>query len=380
MARAFAFLLVLMFAVSGAGAADMVLGPDELGALDANARGAATPQQQALLFKNNDKINRARMNDWISDRQYQAAQSRFAEQNEIFARRAAEDIAGEGSFTTQAAKPGKPKIFSAATDSDYITKVESAAQVKAIQERYNQLIDKHLADHGVLEKTGTKWHNRLDSDFMADPDRVSKSEFEAIAKLNNDAYRRQLAAEYEAISRAQDGRTIRTEHVRAYADEMQDFIAKKQRTLEQARSNPEYWRDGANRADIYRAMAQEQKYIERTESLNDAWRRQNGLGAVDRSRNTAPYLIETDGDGRPILRRRVPMDADGFALMEPRHPGSMAQRGATRTPRNILETYAANAVSDNSLHRALRELAETHAEASRSNIDIRKSAPAEIAI
>jgi hypothetical protein len=319
-------------------AADMVLSPDLLGALEANAGGTASPQQQALLFKHNDKVNRARANDWIDDRQYQAAQSDYAERSEAFARQSAEEIAGAGSFAKQSAKPGTPKIFSPGTDSDYIVRVESASQIKAMQDSYNQRIDNYLKDNGVLDRPGTKWHNKLDTDFMADPSLVDKSTFETIAKLNNDAYRRQLAADYERISRAGDGSKIGPDHIRAYGEEMQDFIAKKRAALDAARSDPNYWSNRANRADIYRKMAQEQKYIERLESLNDTWRKQNGLSVGRRDPATEPFVAETDADGHTVLRRRVPMDANGFALLEPTDAGSIAQRGSIRAPANIHDT------------------------------------------
>ena len=82
---------------------------------------------------------------------------------------------------------------------------------------------------------------------------------EKIAKLNNDAYKRRLAAKFEATSRANDGTTVSPEEYGAYTEEMKDFVAKKQAKMEKYRNDPSLLNNPAEQADYHRMMAQEQK-------------------------------------------------------------------------------------------------------------------------
>lgn len=365
---------------------DMTLTPDVLEALERVERGQQTPYDSALLFKNNDRINRARLNDWISDGQYQAAQRQYAADSERYARNAVQEVTGSSeNFTTQASKKGGPKVYSPGTDSDYIIKnVTNADQVTRMQQSYNRQIDADLARHGLADKPGTRWHNKLDVDFMADPKTITKEQFEEVARRNNDAYKRQTAADYEAVSRKSDGTRIEPQHVRGYTEEMQDFVGKKQGLLAEARSNPAFWKDRANQADIHRKMAQEQKYIERIESATDALRKQNGLPPIDRNPKIDPYQVRQTPEGQIVYRRGVPMDAEGYVLLDkdvriPKEKGSIALRGSQRSPQSRFQTYAGNAYAQNSLNRALGQMAETYAELSKTNGQFRRAAAADIA-
>ncbi|MEZ5828973.1 MAG: hypothetical protein R3D30_10500 [Hyphomicrobiales bacterium] len=102
---------------------------------------------------------------------------------------------------------------------------------------------------------------------MANPDLIQDpEEFLEIAKYNNDAYKRRMAAQYEAITRATDGkpRKIGPEHVQGYMDEMNDFVAKKRGKIDEIfAKGPSYLSDPAHRAELFQAMAQEQKYVSR---------------------------------------------------------------------------------------------------------------------
>ena len=210
----FAFVIsVRLLSPSFAQTGEPYLSPQVMTALDAAELGVATSEQRALLFSQNDKINRAALNGWVTDGRYQAAQRDFAALNRGFAENAArEESAG---FTQQESQPGKKGTASPGTDSDYIIKVDSPEQVKRIQESYNRRINSFLAEHGVAAESGT-WHKQLDTDFMADPNHVSQGDFEKIAKLNNDAYRRREAAQYEAIIRAEIPGKVSPEQFRAY--------------------------------------------------------------------------------------------------------------------------------------------------------------------
>jgi hypothetical protein len=144
----FAFVIsVGLSSPSFAQTGEPYLSPDVMTALDAAELGVATSQERALLFSQNDKINRARLNGWITDGHYQAAQKDFADLNRGFAENAArEENAG---FTQQASKRGDKTGASPGTDSDYIIKVDSPEQVKRIQESYNRRINSFLAQNKV---------------------------------------------------------------------------------------------------------------------------------------------------------------------------------------------------------------------------------------
>ena len=355
-------------------------------ALEAAELGVATSKQRALLFSQNDKINRARLNGWILDGPYQAAQKDYAALNRSFAENAAR---GEDAhFRQQDSKPGKKSTASPGTDSDYIIEVKSPEQVKRIQDSYNRRINAFLAEHDVAARSDG-WHNRLDTDFMADPSHVSQADFEQIAKLNNDAYRRREAAQYEAISRAENPGKISPEQFRAYGEEMRDFVAKKQHLLAELRDNPQLMRTNPDKAaEFHRLMAQEQKYIDRVEGAAALLRRQEGLPADESYRPR--YAVGKDANGNPVLTKVV-YDADG-TVIENRLPanalrdengkpiiGSLAKQGSERSPENYRNTAIASATAGHSTDRALSSLAEGVALAAAKDPEFRATAARDIA-
>ena len=378
-ARISAFLFPLLFCFSATAA---VLTPDLLSALQAAVNGNATSYQRGLLFANNDTINRSRLNNWISDREYQAAQKEFAALNEKFGSEAAED-AGAG-FTKQVSKS---KSYSPGTDSDYITKVDSPEQIRHMKESYNRRINEFLAKEKVPCDPMTRWEALLDTDFMADPRHVTQAQFEEIARMNNAAYTRREAAEFELISRAKDGTLVSAGQARAYAEEMQDFIRHKQEIVRNLRSNPNALNDPDLRADIYKTSAQEQKYIERVEADADLVRRQNGLKPVDRNMLSDSYSVVRDANGNIIMKLKHIQDSEGNIHFQERAQGSIAARGSVRDPGRTrmvedvsVDTATADAVSQNSLNRALADLAEAQAQAAAVNSDFARSAARDIAV
>ncbi len=329
------------------------LSPALIEAMEAVRMDRPTAAQRAMLFASNADINMARLNGWITDAHYQAAQDDFARQNQEFARRAAMETGAE--FRVQ---NSKSQVFSPGTDSDYIVKVKSSDPVGKIhdmQTRYNAYVNRYLREtlgpSGIQITERLDWHNRLDVDFMADPKYVTDAQFREIAKLNNDAYTRRNAAEFERVSRAGDGTRVTPEQFRDYALEMQDFIDKKQHKMEQFRRNPSLLNDPVHRAEYHRLMAQEQKYIERVQSANQTLRKQAGLPG-QRSNFPDPYY-------------EVTYNSRGEAVMRKRSPETLAARGSRRSPTNYGTTVAASAVADNSTRRALRELGESMAESAK---------------
>lgn len=308
--------------------------------------------QRALLLMHNDDINRARLLGWVSDDIYQVAQNDYNRVNQAFAGKAAGEAGGV--FSVQ---KSNSSTFSPGTDSDYIVRVtgdDPVGQIKQMQTRYNELIDefltKNLGKEAVRKAKTMPWHNKLDVDFMASPQFVTKEQFQAIAELNNDAYTHRRAAVYEAVSRAKDGTKVMSSEFRDYGLEMRDFIERKQAKLAQYRANPnKKFSSPIDRADFHRIMAQEAKYIERVEAANLKLRLQEGL----RVENLDPvYELTYDHRGNARIRKRGE---------------TLAARAAKRSPGNFSTTYASSQVAQNSVNNAFRELGESMAEAARKD-------------
>ena len=69
---------ILMSCFSSVAWTESYLSPPLTQALEAVRTGKVTEGQRALLFQNNDRINQVRLNGWITDGHYQAAQNDFA--------------------------------------------------------------------------------------------------------------------------------------------------------------------------------------------------------------------------------------------------------------------------------------------------------------
>ncbi|THB72048.1 MAG: hypothetical protein D6B25_17525 [Desulfobulbaceae bacterium] len=316
---------------------DKTLTPDVLEALNRMGDGSLSEADRALLFANNDAINAARLNNEISDSIYQAAQSDFADLNRSFAADAAQHAGAD--FTVQQRTSAR---FSPGTDSDYITVVSDKSQVATMQSDYNRRVNDYLQQNGAIDGSSSNWHQKLDTDFMADPRYVSEADFREVAKMNNDAYTRRHAAEFEKISRQSGVGKIGPQHVTAYTEEMSDFVRKKKGKISDMFKNPSLFNDPANRAKVIQMMAQEQKYINRMESLDDYLRAQEGLPPRNRS-------------------------------------SSIAAKGAARSPHNIKAIKDGHAVAEASRARAIEDLAETMGEVAKKNPHFAPTAADDIA-
>lgn len=342
------------------------LSPALLEALEAVRMEHASVWQKAMLFANNDAINRARLGGFITDAHYQAAQREYSLLNETFAREAAEEAGAD--LTPQKRKGAG---FNPGTDSDYIletTSKDPVGQIQDVQRRYNAKVNDHLRlaakDADItLRLDRDDWHKRLDIDFMADPRYVSEEQFRRIAELNNDAYRRRRAAEFERLSRMDNPPVISQDLFREYAQEMQEFSGKKKKLLDELRRHPQRLSDANLRAEYHRLMAQREKYIERIEAANTFLRRQEGL--------PVPELGEEYWEMR--------YDSRGRAEFIHRSPETIAARGARRGPEGFRTTAAADALSDHSLQRAVSDLSESMAEAVVKNPSRWKGAATDIA-
>lgn len=267
-------------------------------ALAAVQKGDASGQQKALLFSQNDAVNAMRVKQLISQEAYQAAQEVYAEKSRELATQAAE--ANGAKLRVQERVPGSP--YDAGTDSDYITDAKSAKQVKKIRDTYNREVREYLKKNSIRTAGDQNWVKRHDVDFMVDPAGVSKSEFEKIAKINNDAYQNPEAASFEAKYRARKETPTVGEALK-YNDEMRGFIDKKTRQIEQksqelqklmgkrdTRSPDSGGKDpGAFmerqrlEADIQIKQAQKAKYFERMQNANAVLAKHAGVAAPDAS-------------------------------------------------------------------------------------------------
>ncbi|HBG60785.1 MAG: hypothetical protein A2Y03_03680 [Omnitrophica WOR_2 bacterium GWF2_38_59] len=272
------FLVLIMIMTFNAFASGpQVLSPEVHEALRAMASGTATPRQEAILFANNDAINKARLARQIPDAEYQAAQNRFKQQNVEFAAEAAKKAGAE--FEVQKSKSTRSQP---GTDSDYITKVKSSQQIQDMQTDYNRQVNEYLQRNQVTSVDRADWHNKLDTDFMADASGVSKAEFERIAEMNNDAYSRRAAADWEYKSRNPDAGEITQYETKEYVKEMEDFRNKKQGLIEDLQGKGgDIERGSLDEGKLTQKQAQQQKYDSRIGDADARYRADHGLSESD---------------------------------------------------------------------------------------------------
>lgn len=337
-------MLILMLGaivvLSGEGSvlAQQSLTPDVREALVRLGAETASESDKALLFSKNAEINAAGQNGEIADNLYQKAQGTYDAKSQSIAKDAAD--AADAKFRIQ---DPSSDAYVPGTDSDYITQVKSKEQIAQMQADYNRRVNQYMSDNSIPQNR-SDWHNKLDVDFMADPAFITDpDEFREIARMNNDAYKNRFAAEYEALSRSSDGGKIGPQHVDGYMTEMNDFARKKGRKVQDIMAKgPSYLNDPVHRAELFQAMAQEQKYNSRLESLDDFLRAQEGL---------------------PPRNRGV----------------SISKAGSNRSAGNSANVRRANAVADASRYSALEDLAETMGQVSKKNPAFNPNAADDIA-
>ncbi len=276
----FKLFIILIFAVA-ATIPSFAEGPQRLSpevheALRAMAAGKATTRQEALLFANNDAINKARIAKQIPDAQYQSAQRRFKEMNYEFAEKAAKSVGAE--FEVQKSKTIRSQP---GTDSDYITKVESSQQIADMQANYDKQVNELLQQNNITSVDRADWHNKLDTDFMADPKGVSQAEFERIAEINNDAYKRRAAAEWEYKSRNPEAGPISQHETKEYIKEMEDFRNKKNSQIEEIQGRGNIESGSLDEGKLIQKQAQQQKYDSRIGDADARYRADHGLSDAD---------------------------------------------------------------------------------------------------
>ncbi|MET0064844.1 MAG: hypothetical protein ABW076_00715 [Candidatus Thiodiazotropha sp.] len=311
------FLLMMCASVFAAG--PQYLSPEIHEALRAKVAGKATPRQEALLFANNDAINRARLARQIPDAQYQAAQEHFKQLNRQFAADAAIDA--NAGFEVQKSKASRSQP---GTDSDYIADVSSPEQIKQMQSGYNQRINDYLKEHEVIAGDRNDWHQRLDTDFMADPKGVSRSEFAEVGSYNNDAYVRPEAANWEYKSRNPEAGAISQRETVEYTSEMEDFRNKKQRQIRELQAK-NIEKGTLDEGKLIQKQAQQQKYDSRIGDADARYRADHGLS---KSTNPTHDLAQMGAIREPDVTEDMARELLGKPAGEPLSASDMqhAQR------------------------------------------------------
>jgi hypothetical protein len=195
------------------------------------AVGSASPEQLALVRQNNDIVNYMANTGHIPDHAYQRVQADF----DAFNREVATAVAEKNGLDLRQQTSLK-KSFSTGTDSDYLTSSRSGrtsvGQIKSTIADYNTEMNRRF------RTTGVDYAKKLNTDFMANQTQMSAEEFAEVAKINNDAYKRQGSAAYEAKVRDPTG-TVTVDEAIDYQRDMNDLINKKSKEIKSLRQELE---------------------------------------------------------------------------------------------------------------------------------------------
>lgn len=258
-ARAAVVFLLLTFAGGTASAFDTELER----AIFKVAVGSATPEQLQLVRRNNDIVNYMANTGHLPDHAYQRVQADF----DAFNRQVATGVADQNGLDLRQQTSLK-KSFSTGTDSDYITSSRSGrtsvGQIKSTISDYNAEMNRRLGTANV------DYARKLNTDFMANQGQMSADEFAEVAKINNDAYKRQGSASYEAKVR-DPGSQVTVDEAIDYRRDMNDLIGKKsqeikslQQELAAARAaNPLSAETRVLEAKLQIRQQQQAKYLQR---------------------------------------------------------------------------------------------------------------------
>ncbi len=231
--------------------------------------GKATDAQLQLVRRNNHVINNMANTGHLDNKVYQKIQSDFADFNHSVASGAAKKN-GLDLVTQTSTK----KSYSPGTDSDFITNSPdgkmNVSQIEKTIGDYNADMNKKLGT------TNVDYAKQVNTDFMANQSQMSAEDFAKVSKLNNDAYKRQGAAAYEAKVR-NEGSTITVDEALDYQKEMRDLISKKHDQIsdlnaklgQSLKADPDGLLPETRnlKAELQIRQQQQAKYIER---LNDS--------------------------------------------------------------------------------------------------------------
>ncbi len=340
---------------------------DIIAAAEAMETGSATEQQQALVLREIDTVNKMRIKGVISDPAYQKSHSYFDQISQETAVSAAKQHGAK--LTVQ---PRSSKVYDAGTDSDYITNATSKEQVVGMQKSYNEKFSEKIRDLGGKVEQGKDWTKKNDVDFMINPDsstkEISPAEFAEVSKINNDAYVRPDAARFEAKTRSESGEKPTVQETKAYLDEMRDFIGNKRNVSKEyakeimvLNKNPQAHKRGTAaynkrmnlEASLIQSQAQQAKYFSRINYASNVLAEHADTSALAASNlpETAKKRAASDGvttSKRQINAATAASSADNLMvqgkLNEAILLGIASSRDRTQTAKN--NERIANLISD----------------------------------
>lgn len=241
------------------------------------AVGSATPEQLRLVRQNNDIVNYMANTGHIPDHAYQRVQADF----DAFNRQVATEVANRNGLDLRQQTSLK-KSFSTGTDSDYLTSSRSGrtsvGQIKRTIADYNTEMNRRFGTRNV------DYAKKLNTDFMANQNQMSAEDFAEVARINNDAYKRQGSASYEAKVR-DPGSSVTVDEAIDYQRDMNDLIGKKSKEIRSLQQEL----DAARRVDPKSAQArtleaklqirqqQQAKYLQRYAESTAATARRFGI-------------------------------------------------------------------------------------------------------
>lgn len=275
--------------------------------------GEATQAERLLVIRNNDVINRMALTGHLPDRVYQSAQKTFADFNRDVATKAAAD---NGLDLAQQVAKGPPKP---GTDSDYIASSKkgkiSVDQVKNTIADYNAKMNEAMGTRDV------DYAKKLNTDIMGNHTQMSAEDFKAVRKLNNDAYDRVGATEYETKVHADPNKPPppppTVDEIADYKRMMRDMIAKKSgeisdlqtKVTEAFKADPQGLRPETRdlEAELQLKRHQQAKYFERYADATKATAERYGVETPGRTRLSG---AASDRSIKPDGRSQTGMAAD----------------------------------------------------------------------
>lgn len=290
-------------------------------AVRAMESGKATSYQEGLILKNNLEINQMRIKGVISDTAFQRSQAYY---NQITTATATTAAERQGAMLERQ-KTASSKPADAGTDTDFILKkAESAEQINKIRNSFNDDFSEIIRKKGV-DPAGIDFATKNDVDFMADPSGVSQAEFEKIAHINNDAYKRPGAASFEANART--GRTQSYVETMAYKEEMADLQLKKagqvqERAQELARHRKQYPDPATEPSDAFIRRMQLEADLQRIQAQRSKYHQRAQQATLELAKMAGDTTV---WDPASRQQRKIPME-DLIKASQSDLPGKAKQR------------------------------------------------------
>jgi hypothetical protein len=308
--------------------------------------GQASEAERLLVIGSNDVINRMALTGHMPDRVYQSAQKTFADFNRDVAAKAA---AENGLDLAQQVAKGPPKP---GTDSDYIA---SSRQGKiSVDQVRNTIADYNAKMNEAMGTRDVDYAKKLNTDIMGNHTQMSADDFKAVRKLNNDAYDRIGATEYETKVHADPSKPPppppTVDEIADYKRMMRDMIAKKSgeiadlqaKVTDAFKADPQGLKPETRdlEAELQLKRHQQAKYFERYADATNATAKRYGIDLPERttlSGAASDRSIKPDGRSQSGTAADKAKATQGLSANEAhvgqsiRSEGAIADAGASRT-------------------------------------------------